>query len=411
MKRRINVSLYLDIRYRLKSGKFPVKLQCSAKQGGKWRQMYLETGEELTREEWDRVNDLDVRGPLRKKREAILLALTKAIDIVRDSPFMTLDTLRALYNGGANVDELNVQFMYDQVIRQLIANDQFGNSQIYQSAANLFKDKRGAGLTLDVIDKDFLTNLEHELTLAPSTIGIYFRTLRAIYNKAIDSKKISRDLYPFGRRGYRIPTGTAFKRALSESELDKLLKYKPTSPAAERALDVWKFSYYAVGMNMVDIARLKRDMIQGDVFTYIRKKTARTERVSTPQTVYVLKEVERLLKAGGKDYIFDVLDGSESAKDERKTVNDWTKRVNKELKAIGEALGIGVTLTTYTARHTAVTVLVRSGVPLSDIKDMLGHSSIKTTESYVASLDIDTRINNAKKLERKLVIKKKARQK
>ncbi len=71
-----------------------------------------------------------------------------------------------------------------------------------------------------------------------------------------------------------------------------------------------------------------------------------------------------------------------------------------------------MSLTTYTARHTAVTVLVRAGVPLSDIKDMLGHSSIKTTESYVASLDIETRINNARKLERtELAPKKRTRAK
>lgn len=73
----------------------------------------------------------------------------------------------------------------------------------------------------------------------------------------------------------------------------------------------------------------------------------------------------------------------------------WTQKINKWLKRIGVKLKLKVTLTTYVARHTAATVMVRGGVPIKNISEHLGHSSIETTERYLSSLDLDTRKKDA----------------
>ncbi len=47
------------------------------------------------------------------------------------------------------------------------------------------------------------------------------------------------------------------------------------------------------------------------------------------------------------------------------------------------------------ARHTYATVLRNEGVPVSIISPMLGHTSVTTTEIYLADLESENRARNA----------------
>ncbi len=60
------------------------------------------------------------------------------------------------------------------------------------------------------------------------------------------------------------------------------------------------------------------------------------------------------------------------------------------MKKIGEKLKIEKEITTYTARHSFSTVLKRSGASVDIISEALGHSNVRTTESYLDSFDDDT---------------------
>jgi len=57
-----------------------------------------------------------------------------------------------------------------------------------------------------------------------TTVGIYLRSLRTIFNKAIEEGNIAADLYPFKK--YKIPTGQNIKKALDKSELKTLYTAK-----------------------------------------------------------------------------------------------------------------------------------------------------------------------------------------
>jgi site-specific recombinase XerD len=50
-------------------------------------------------------------------------------------------------------------------------------------------------------------------------------------------------------------------------------------------------------------------------------------------------------------------------------------------------LDINKNVTTYFARHSFATVLKRSGANISLISDLLGHSSLGVTESYLDSFE------------------------
>ena len=59
------------------------------------------------------------------------------------------------------------------------------------------------------------------------------------------------------------------------------------------------------------------------------------------------------------------------------------KDLNFNLKIIGEICGVGFPLNFYMARHTfATTVTLAQGVPITSIKEMMGHDRIETTMTY-----------------------------
>lgn len=385
----LTVALYFDSRKALKDGKYAVKVRVTGKDKGKWKQVYFPTGETLSPHEWQAIKDGKTRTEeLRKKRKNIIAKESRAADIIKDTPFISLETFSIIYNGAGPNRHLNIQDLYRTQIEKLKARGQYTTSTIYQSAANMLKEKRGGELTIDLIDKDFLSGLERELGLSASTIGIYFRTIRTIWNICIDRRIVNRDFYPFGRKGYRLPSSRSSKRAISEDDKNLLLKYRPTNPAEFAALQVWRVSYFCNGMNASDLALLRREWISGDVLTYVRKKTASTERMQNKQVVVIRPELKKIL-APGAGFVFGVLSGGESPEQVRRKTAQWIKITNKYLVRIGERLDIPVRLTTYTARHTAATMLLRAGADLIYIREALGHANVSTTENYLASLNLD----------------------
>ena len=58
-------------------------------------------------------------------------------------------------------------------------------------------------------------------------------------------------------------------------------------------------------------------------------------------------------------------------------------QINKDLKEIALLAGIVEKLTTYVARHSFATIMKKSGVSNSIIKETLGHDSEKTTQIYL----------------------------
>ena len=112
-----------------------------------------------------------------------------------------------------------------------------------------------------------------------TTVGIYCRHLRSVFNDAISSKIVSSDLYPFGKNGYTIPAGTNIKKALSIDEIQKLMSYECKEDSSmQRGLDLCIFSYLGNGMNMADICNLKWKNIdtKSNKLSFVRQKTVRT---------------------------------------------------------------------------------------------------------------------------------------
>lgn len=65
------------------------------------------------------------------------------------------------------------------------------------------------------------------------------------------------------------------------------------------------------------------------------------------------------------------------------------QKLNSYLKEIAGILGLQKRITNHTARKTfASTVLLYNDVPMEIVKELLGHSNIRITESYYGKIPI-----------------------
>jgi integrase/recombinase XerD len=279
-------------------------------------------------------------------------------------------------------------------IDKLLRADRIGTAVCYQTSYYALEKFRGNVLFSDVT-VDYLNDFERWMlgkNISKTTIGIYVRSLRCIFNEAIEDGIIKRDRYPFGRRRYQVPTSRNIKKALTLEDVSKFYYYQPTRKEEQWAKDFWFFSYLGNGINVKDIAYLKYKNIEGDYFIFERAKTEKATRCDPkPITVFITEDMRAIIdRWANKDknpnnYVFPVLQLGITALKQYELVELFTQSINDWLVKIKKKLNIEKRLTTYVARHTFSTVLKRSGVSTEFIQESLGHTNIRTTEKYLDS--------------------------
>lgn len=247
------------------------------------------------------------------------------------------------------------------------------------------------------IDVCFLRRYETWLRkqgLAENTIGIRFRTLRAIYNLAIEENIADSENYPFKKyKVARLHEETA-KRSLTKEDIDRILAYKSNNRYMRFPIDIFAFTYYCGGINFIDIANLTPANIIERKLVYKRHKTNKLIKIPLQsQAIELIKKYHR------KDcpYLFPILsDFHQTEIQKSNRIHKVISKVNQRLKEIGEDLALPLTLTTYVARHSQATVMKRAGVSTAVIREIMGHSSERVTEIYLDSFD-NEQIDNAMK--------------
>lgn len=295
-------------------------------------------------------------------------------------------------------------------IKKTLREGRISSGMYYHCSYVSLKKFRG-NVRLEDITVSFLHEYESWLrsqNISSTTIGMYLRPLRTIFNEAIEDGIIKREKhYPFGRRKYKIPASKNTKKALDLNDIKKIYYYKcdPKNESEQRAKDYWLFSYFGNGMNPKDIACLKFKNIQGEYLIFERSKTERAMRSDPkPITVFINDDMKEIIKRrGNKDtspnnYVFPVMEQGISALRQYELMQLFVHFINDWMKHILNNLGIDKKATTYVARHTFSTVLKRSGASTEYIQEALGHSNIKTTENYLDSFEKEVKKDFAKRL-------------
>ena len=390
-----------------KNGKYPVKIKVIFNR----LICFYQTGVDLTEEEFKKYH---IRKDLKKQFDDIIYYLNKADKIVKDlDRNFSWKEFDALYynrkSTGQQVNNpsqsINIVTHLENYAAKLYTEGLIKTSKSYTTTANHLKNylrKNSDCLLFSDITPEFLNLLEKhflsaKIGLSYSSVGVYMRNIRAIFNQAISKKIVSLELYPFGKGKYVPPTTKKAKKALSIEAIEKIYNYKPDTPEVARAKDLWLFAYFANGLNVKDIAFLKYENIKDGVLSFIRAKTKHStkDNIQTIE-VFITEDIQRIINKWGnkskgpQHFIFDILHPKDlSDLQIFRDTNQAVKTINKYMKKIAEDLKLDRAPTTNFARHSFSTILKRAGVPIEMISEQLGHTSIKTTQIYLDSFEND----------------------
>jgi hypothetical protein len=126
--------------------------------------------------------------------------------------------------------EINKVFsFFDRVIDRLLQGGKVGNANVYKDTKRSLKHftKHFTGSTnllFADINQSFLLNYEtflRKLGLAETSMSLYFRTLRALFSKAIQEKLITLNEYPFKEFSVAKFNTCTKKRAITKEEIKK----------------------------------------------------------------------------------------------------------------------------------------------------------------------------------------------
>ena len=185
----------------------------------------------------------------------------------------------------------------------------------------------------------------------------YIKKLKRVLSKARKEKYILFDPFEDIKVGKHI---SAKKDIWSGDDLNILWRSTCGNNNVKRAF----YLSCLTGLRFCDIKALKWEHVKSDRITLIQQKTK--EQVS----VRLNDEAKKILGTRKKhdEYVFNLPSHTGT---------------NKSIKAWVENAKIEKHLTYHSARHGFATNLIKTGADLNTVKHLLGHTSLKYTETYL----------------------------
>ena len=377
----LRVSLYTSKTN--KDGTHPVRIFLTQK--GKRKS--ISTGVSLRPIEWNRKkNEIRKSVPNKALYEKKIQSdyEHKGKPITPEIVIASLD--RTLSNG-------HVKPFFANVIADFKKNEKHSTAHCNRSCMNsLFRFCKNDALTFQEITPGFLSNYENFMRkdgVSIATIALYMRTLKAIVNRAIQAGECEKDNYPF--KVYKIANTSYAKKPKHLSE-DELILVKSLNEAlydmkTKLALRVFKFIYYAGGINFSDLVRLKQDNFKGDILEYTRQKTSKNIVVQVhPEGMCILKAIQKEDRFMNSEFLFPFLYSNHKTETQiYNRVKKCLRAVNKDLRDLSIQLKLRTVMKTYTARHTVAFMMALKGVHPSKIQQVFRHSDLTTTMRYIGS--------------------------
>ena len=405
------VAIYLDTRREKNKGVYPVKLRIYYNN----KTRFYSTGFNLTKHSFEQSYVVQKpRGEYYNIKVQLVSIESKAREVIQELKAFSFEQFEKRMYRAANAGA-DVFYHYDQQVKQLKREDRIGTASSYELSSKSLKKflasehKKEDALLFDVVTPAFLLKYERWMLKegnSLTTVGIYLRALRTVFNAAIADGEITQDLYPFGKRKYIIPSGRNIKKALSKEALGKLYHYElPHDSLMEKARDFWFFSYVCNGMNMRDIAELRYMNVSDETINFVRAKTKNTTRSKQKSIIVALSPHAKSviqqygnIKTGPQTFVFPILQEGMEEESKIRAIQTFTRFVNQHIKRLAKLAGVDPGISTYWARHSFTTIAIHSGMSMEYVQDSLGHSNIATTMNYWKGFEINVKKEMADKL-------------
>ena len=151
-------------------------------------------------------------------------------------------------------------------------------------------------------------------------------------------------------------------------------------------------------MNFADLMLLKwTDIVAGRIH-YTRSKTKGKFSIEITDELQELLDIFKAQNRNTK-YVFPILlhnDLTPKQIVERK--HKVLARVNRKLKELAKLAGVEEHITSYVARHSFATILKKMGTSVEAISELMGHSDVQITMTYLKEFDTDFLDQESRKL-------------
>jgi integrase len=292
----------------------------------------------------------------------------------------------------------------NQLVDEFKAQGRYGNAKAYDNAILFMRkyyksDFPFKDLTPKLLKKIEIRFLAHGYSF--NGLSFNLRTVRAIYNKAIAAGIIDASLYPFKRHSYekdkyQIREEKTKKRAITKAILNMIEDYQPKPDTGRyHAKNYFLFSFYCRGINIRDMALLRKANIQDNTLHYRRAKTQYTYDIKLTPKAKAILDLYGYEEKRSFDYLFPMVTRDHDPELLEKDLYNAMRLTNKNLQKIAKELDLSVHLTTYVARHSWATIADKLGIDRRTISQGLGHTSLNTTEIYINDIVSSEDLSNA----------------
>ena len=258
----------------------------------------------------------------------------------------------------------------EKYIAELKANGQTSYAQNMGYTLKYLVEKFGEYVSLSAMSLTAIKEWERFLLKrgdSATTINIRMTHLKALLNAAVNESVVEYKIFPF--RNYKMPAKNVRDICISKAELTKLREAEFSGVSAKRltvARDLFLLSFYCAGINLTDLMSAKLD---GDILTFIRKKTAEKKMGADKEvSITIQPEARAIIDKYINEY--GELDMGYNYRD----YEQFRSFVTKSLNRIGEELGFEKRLTFYSARKTFVQFGSELGIPLYILEYAIGQT-------------------------------------
>lgn len=289
-------------------------------------------------------------------------------------------------------DSTTVNDFFIEKLKQLKLTNRHGSYRAYNNCYSSLQKFTSLDFNFLSLDFKFLTSFETfhiKLGNKPNTCGAYFRALRALHYEYC---KLNDIVEPGIYRRFNIARlkNEARKKSLTKEQMKKFINYQPASEAQTKAKLLFLFSFYARGINLMDMLQLTNKNTEDDILFYRRQKTGKEMRISlTMEAIKILNYFKNDTK-----FLFPYLRKGDIPKFR---ITDVNRNINRRLNLISKAIDIG-DISLGCARHTFAELHYKAGIRIEIISQMLGHSDLRTTQIYLRSFSDDEVDNAASKV-------------
>lgn len=383
--------LFLDTRRQLNDGTYPIMIKV-----GYGSNLYLPTRFYARREDWDAVaqrvtarNSGLINGAITSMLSAVVVRL---IELRSTGVFERLNRaqLKALLTDltadASKVAPPSTESV-GAVFERLIATKSPGNAKVLQGTLDKLAGYCDVfNLSFNDVNRSWLLDFQaHFSHLAVNSLSIHLRNIRAVFNYAIDEEITSN--YPF--RKFKIRNEETEKRALPIESMRFYAAAEGLNEFYREYRDMFMLIFYLVGINMVDLSRLRHENYRQGRINYRRAKTGKLYSIKVePEAAEIIERYR------GESHLLRCFDRYGYYKDYLHRINDAMKRLGPLVPTPPERRRRGVArvtmqpiepeVTTYWARHSWATYAADLDIPKDTISEALGHEyGCRTTGIYI----------------------------